>query len=126
MEKVMGQCSILFGNNYRANNTNFINNILGNISVNFEEKYLGLPVPNGRMKNGKFEPIKERYKKKLNDWAEKYASSAAKEMLIKSVGQAIPLHAMTVFKFSISLCEDLMSMTRTLWWDEEDDKKSIH
>jgi hypothetical protein len=27
----------------------FVNNILGNLSVNFEEKYLGLPVPNGRM-----------------------------------------------------------------------------
>jgi hypothetical protein len=51
----------------------FVNNCLGNLSVNFEEKYLGLPVPNGRMKNGKFEPIKERYKKKLNDWTEKYA-----------------------------------------------------
>ncbi|KAK1629097.1 hypothetical protein QYE76_003412 [Lolium multiflorum] len=120
------KCSILFGNNCQENNKSFVNNILGNLSVNFEEKYLGLPVPNGRMKNGKFEPIKERYKKKLNDWTEKYASSAAKEVLIKSVAQAIPLHAMSVFKFSVSLCEDLMRMTRKFWWDEEDDKKNIH
>jgi hypothetical protein len=90
MEKVMGQCSILFGNNCRANNTNFINNILGNTSVNFEEKYLGLPVQNGRMKNGKFETIKERYKKKLNDWAEKYACSAAKEVLINRLLKPFP------------------------------------
>jgi hypothetical protein len=28
------------------------------------------------------------------------------------VAQAIPLHAMSVFKFPVSLCEDLMRMTR--------------
>jgi hypothetical protein len=29
-------------------------------TVGFEEKYLGLPVPEGRMKNGKFQPVKEK------------------------------------------------------------------
>jgi hypothetical protein len=51
---------------------------------------------------------------------------AAKEVLIKSVAQVIPQHAMSLFKFSVSLCEDLMRMTRKFWWDDEDDKKNIH
>jgi hypothetical protein len=78
------------------------------------------------MKNGKFVPIKERYRKKLSDWTEKYASSAAKEVLIKAVAQAIPSFAMSVFQFTSGLCEDLMKMTREFWWGEEDDKKHIH
>jgi hypothetical protein len=78
------------------------------------------------MKNGKFVPIKERYRKKLSDWTEKYASSAAKEVLIKAVAQAIPSYAMSVFQFTSGLCEDLMKMTREFWWGEEDDKKHIH
>jgi hypothetical protein len=49
------------------------------------------------MKNDKFVPI-ERYCKKLSDWNEKYASSAAKEVLIKSVAQIIPTIAMSVFQ----------------------------
>jgi hypothetical protein len=84
-------------------------------SVSFDEKYLGLPVPEGRMKNGKFQCIKGRFGKRFSDWIEKYASGAANETLIKSVAQAIPTHAMSVFKFLAGLCDDLIQMTRKLW-----------
>jgi hypothetical protein len=29
-------------------------------NASFEEKYLGLPIPDGRMKDGRFQSIKER------------------------------------------------------------------
>jgi hypothetical protein len=35
--------------------------------ASFEEKYLGLLVPEGRMKDGRFQPVKEKYKKRMND-----------------------------------------------------------
>jgi hypothetical protein len=54
-------------------------------SGSFEEKYLGLPVPEGRMKDDKFIPLKDTYKKKMSDWSEKYLSGAAKEVQIKAV-----------------------------------------
>jgi hypothetical protein len=62
-----------------------IQGILKYETVSFEEKYLGLPVPEGRMKNGKFKPTKERFRNRASDWAEKYMSTGAKEVLIKSV-----------------------------------------
>jgi hypothetical protein len=49
----------------------------------FEEKYLGLPVPEGRMKAQRFQPVKDRFRKRCNVWDEKYMSMAAKEVLIK-------------------------------------------
>jgi hypothetical protein len=100
--------------------------ILGIQTVGFDEKYLGLPVPEGRMKDGKFQPVKEKAKKRLNDYAEKYSSSGAKEVLIKSVVQSITTFPMSVFKFSVGLCEDLMKLTRDFWWGDEEDRRRIH
>ena len=64
----------------------------------FEPKYLGLPIPEGRMHKGNFETIQERLRKKLTDWSEQYTSSGNKVILIKSVAQAIPAYVMSVFK----------------------------
>jgi hypothetical protein len=52
-------------------------------STSFDEKYLGLPIPEGRMKNDKFQPTKERLRKKCSDWSEKYMSGAAKRSVDK-------------------------------------------
>ena len=62
----------------------------------------------------------------MNDWTEKYSSSGAKETLIKSVAQVIPTFAMSVFKFSATLCEELMHMTRDFWWGDDKDRRCIH
>jgi hypothetical protein len=42
--------------------------ILNVQNTSFEEKYMGLPIPEGRMKNEKLVPLKETYKKKMSDW----------------------------------------------------------
>jgi hypothetical protein len=52
------------------------------------------------MKDGKFKPVKEKIKKKLSDYTEKYSSSGAKEILIKSLVQSMSTYPMSVFKFS--------------------------
>jgi hypothetical protein len=76
-----------------------IKNILKYKIESFEEKYLELLVPEGSMKGGNFKPIKGRFSKRASDWSEKYMSSGAKEVLIKSVLQSLTTYAMGVFKF---------------------------
>jgi hypothetical protein len=50
----------------------------------------------------------------------------AKEVLIKSVGQVMSTYAMSVFKFSVGLCDDLSQIIRNFWWgDDEDNKKTL-
>jgi hypothetical protein len=46
-------------------------------------------------------------------------SSSAKEVLIKSVAQAIPTYVMGVFKLPGTLCEELTQLIRYFWWGEE-------
>jgi hypothetical protein len=95
-------------------------------SMSFDEKYLGLPVPEGWMKDDKFQPTKERLRKKCSDWSEKYMSGAAKETLIKSVAQAISTYAMSVFKFSAGLCDELSQIIREFWWGDEFERRKVH
>lgn len=96
------------------------------VRAGFEERYLGLPVPEGRMKNDRFQSLKDKYAKCLTDWLEKYMSAGAKEVLIKSVMQAIPLYTMGIFKFSAGLRKDLMQMIRNFWWGDEENARKVH
>jgi hypothetical protein len=131
-EKATGQllstdkCSLLLGNKCDENMGQDISKILNVTEAGFDEKYLGLPIPECRMKKGKFQPIKEIYKKKMSDYTEKYLSGAAKEVHIKAVLQALATHTMSVFKFSAGLCEDLMQMIRNYWWGDDQDQRHIH
>lgn len=87
--------------------------------VEFEEKYLGLPTPQGRFKRGVFQPLEMRFMKRMSAWKEKELSAAGKETLIKSVAQALPNYTMSVFKLTGGLCEDLMKAIRAYWWGSE-------
>jgi hypothetical protein len=59
------------------------------------------------MKKGKLKTTKEKFVKHADSWAERYMSSGAKEILIKSVLQSLPTYAMGVFQFPIGLIDEL-------------------
>jgi hypothetical protein len=50
------------------------------------------------MKKGVFQPLEERFQERMCAWKEKELSAAGKEILIKSVAQALPNYVMSVFK----------------------------
>jgi hypothetical protein len=62
----------------------------------------------------------------MDSWAEKHMSSGAKDVLIKSVAQAIPTYLMGVFKLPASTCEAYTKMIRDFWWGDEENKRKIH
>ena len=80
----------MLGQNCSEKDGESVGSILNVETTSFDEKYLGLPVPEGILKNEKFQPTKERLSKKCSDWSEKYMSGAAKETLVKSVAQGDP------------------------------------
>jgi hypothetical protein len=102
-----------------------VREILGLERVEFEEKYLGLPTPKGRLKRGVFQPLEQRFFKRMSAWKEKELSAVGKEILIKSVAQALPNYIMSVFKVTDGLCEDLMKAIRAYWWDSEKGKRKV-
>ena len=107
--------SIMFSKNARSAEKQQMMTALG---INVEarnEKYLGLPVYMGRSKEKTFAYLKDRFWKRIQGWKEKLLSKAGKEILIKSVAQAIPSYAMSCFDLTKSLCDDIMTMICRFW-----------
>jgi hypothetical protein len=106
------KCSLLFSDNCPEPIQQQVRQTLDVSRDTFEDKYLGYPTPEGRMRKGKFQPSKERLSKKLNNWAERLMSMGAKDELIKSVAQAIPIHSMSIFKLPAGFHDDYMKLFR--------------
>ncbi|XP_050217689.1 uncharacterized protein LOC126668542 [Mercurialis annua] len=60
--------------------------------------------------------IKDRIQQRFQDWKEKFLSKAGKEVLIKSVLQALPTSVMGVFLLPKQLCEDIERIIARFWW----------
>lgn len=68
-------------------------------------KYLGIPTDWGCSKKDMFSWLMSIIQSKLEGWKEKLIFKGGKEILLKTVIQAIPQYAMFVFKIPISLCK---------------------
>ena len=74
-------------------------------------------------KHNTFHKLLERLNNKLSRWKEKLLSNVGKEILIKTVTQAVPTYTMSVFKLPNTLCDEMMSMVRCFWWGQANEKK---
>ena len=71
------------------------------------DKYLGLPSMLRADKVTCFKHLIERTKSLVNGWKERTLSFGGKEALLKAVGQAIPMYAISVFKFPKKNCKGI-------------------
>ena len=70
----------------------------------------------GRSKKAAFSFIKDRVWQKINSWSRKCLSKAGKEVMIKSVLQAIPSYVMSIFRLPNSLLNEIEKMMNAFWW----------
>ena len=104
--------NLFFSTNTPQDVQESIQQLLGVPSIRNFEKYLVILALVGRGKKQSFSYIKECVWKKLQRWKEKLLSQAGKEVLIKSVIQAIPTYAMSCFKLPKGLIHELETMIR--------------
>lgn len=71
------------------------------------ERYLGLPTAIGRSRQGVFEYIPTKIKGLVGSWSGREASCAGREVLLKSVAQAIPTYPMSCFLIPKSTCKKM-------------------
>ena len=62
---------------------------------------------------------------KVLGWKEKILMPAGKEVLIKSVAQAVPLYTMRCFLLPNNLCDELTRVIKQLWWRQTENEKKI-
>ena len=95
-------------------------------AVENHSKYLGLPTFMGRSKRQVFNFVQEWVWKKLKGWKETMLSQTEKEVLIKSIAQAIPIYIMGCFLLPQGLYDHIESLISRFWWGRKNGERKIH
>ena len=117
--------TIFFSKNITSRIKEEIQKLLGAQVMTNCEKYLGLPMVGGKSKVNTFKGLQERITKRVMGWKEKTISKAGREVLIKTVAQAIPTYSMSIFKFPKKGCDDINSVLAKYWWGQTRNEKKI-
>lgn len=104
----------------------FLSSILGVNVVEDFGKYLGIPSVFSRNKSKDFGYIMDKIWKTVQGRKRSFFSVAGKEVLIKSVDQAIPSYAMSVFRLPKKICDAITRSFAKFWWGSSNNKRKIH
>ena len=107
--------SLYFSKNTNPNIRRLIQHQLGARVMTNSDKYLGLPMTCGKSRVNTFKELEEKILKRVLRWKEKFISKAGWEVLIKTVAQAIPTYAMSLFKLPKSMCGSINSLLAKYW-----------
>lgn len=90
------------------------------------QKYLGLPNMVGKKKSAALGYLKDCLRERIQGWEKKNLSKGVKEVLIKTVAQALPNYAMSMFLLPQQLCADMDNMLNKFWWRGSKHSRGIH
>lgn len=76
---------------------------------------LGLPNIIYRKKSSVMGCLRDRLSSHIQGWDKKVLSKGGKEILLKTVAQAVPNYAMIVFLLPKELCSDIEKLMNKLW-----------
>ncbi|XP_060969965.1 uncharacterized protein LOC115713751 [Cannabis sativa] len=128
-EQASGQCinysksTILFSLTTTSATRQEMCNLLRMIEAPDNSMYLGLPCIMGRNKNAILGILKDKMHKRILSWEGRLLSKTGKEVLIKTVAQALPTYAMSVFLLPVETCNKLEGMMSKYWWSSGSNKK---
>ncbi|CAL1396203.1 unnamed protein product [Linum trigynum] len=103
-----------------------ISSFLGVSVLQAEDKYLGLPSQVGRSKSLTFQFIEEALAARIRNWKAKSLSLAGKEVVIKAIGAAGPIYAMSAFRLPKETCRRCNGQLSKYWWAGQDKERGIH
>lgn len=117
---------VCFLKNVPVDTRRYLNSIVQMVMVKHLGSYLGFPSSFQRSKSKDFQGILDRVWASLQGWKACFFSSGGKEILIKSVVQAILMYAMGCFKLPKVLLSKISSLCAKFWWGSSENKKHIH
>jgi hypothetical protein len=121
----LSKSEVFFSRNLSRAAQEDLSSIMGVKHVLGTGTYLGLPSMVGRSKKETFAYIKDRIWKRINSWRSRPLSRAGKEVMIKSVLQAIPAYIMNIYILPDALINDIERMLNAFWWGGGSDNKGI-
>jgi hypothetical protein len=119
----LDKSSIHFAKGCRQDVRDDIKEILNVQKESLNEKYLGMSFDVGSSVNGAFKYLNDRVWKRVEGWIERCLSTRGKEVLIKSVAQAIPTYLMSYIRLPRGLCQHINGLLRNFWWGNKEGKR---
>lgn len=89
-----------------------------------DDSYLGLPSNVDGNKRAVFGYVKDRVWNHMQSWKGKPFSRAGKEILLKTVIQAIPSYVSSTFLIPKTLCEEIERLMNKFWWLSDMEKSN--
>jgi hypothetical protein len=120
------KCSVFFSNNTDVDTKAEVCQTLNIMTEALNDKYLGLPAMIGADRSDCFRHLIDRVLTKTKGWKEKLLSMGGKEILIKSIAQAVPAYAMMVFLLPKNICKGITDVISSFWWGDEDEHRKMH
>lgn len=80
----------------------------------------------GRNRKIIFSYIEQKMRQRFGSWNKCLLSKAGKDVLLKSVAQAMPTYIMSIFLLPDSLCFSLERLMNRCWWGKNNSVDSIH
>lgn len=118
--------SILFGNKVPPDIKTKIKQALGITREGGMGVYLGLPERICGSKKQVFAFIQDRLQNRINSWSAKLLSKGGKEVLIKSVAQALPTYVMSCFLLPQEIIRKITSAISRFWWSTKNNNCGLH
>jgi hypothetical protein len=112
----LSKSEVFFSRNLSLPAQEDLSRIMGVRHVLGTGNYLGLPSMIGRKKKEVFAYIKDRIWKRINSWRGRALSRTGKEVMIKSVLQAIPSYIMSIYLLPEGTVKDIERMLNSFWW----------
>lgn len=131
-EKASGQCvnvkksTVFFSKNVPVDSRQYLCNV---VSMNESESmgvYLGLLSTFHRGKTRDFQFLLDKVWSLLQGWKSHLFSPSGKEVLIKSIIQAIPTYAMGCFRIPKGILYKIPALCARFWWASQGDKRKMH
>ncbi|XP_057791322.1 uncharacterized mitochondrial protein AtMg00310-like [Salvia miltiorrhiza] len=122
----MDKSSITYSPNTTKESEVEIGRVLGVKARDGIQRYLGLPAFSLRKKRLQFRYLRDRMEKKVQTWSQRDFSAGGKEVLIKSVVQAVPIYAMQCFRLPDSICDDMHRICAAFWWGDKENERHLH
>lgn len=118
--------SILFGSKVPNDVKQGIKTAVGIHKEGGMETYLRLPEKIFGSKRQVFAFIKDRLNNRINSWTAKFLSKGGKEILIKSVAQAMTTYVMSCFLLPQEILNKLKSAIAKFWWSTKQNNRGLH
>lgn len=120
---IVDKSSILFGNKVPPDIKTEIKQVLGIVKEGgmgvYQKKICG-------SKKQVFAFIQERLHDRINSWSAKLLSKGGKEVLIKSVAQALPTYVMSCLLLPQEIIRKLTSAISRFWWSTKNNNRGLH